>query len=111
MKRLNLLKQVHQGRKAGEVLIPIRTESLNERLRGHWSARARKAKNERSITLMKLNCEGPGKVLPATVTLIRISKPGATGWQRLDSDNLHGALKHVRDGVADYLGIDDGDQR
>jgi hypothetical protein len=29
----------------------------------------------------------------------------------LDSDNLAGALKAVRDGVADWLGIDDRDPR
>lgn len=30
---------------------------------------------------------------------------------KLDSDNLPGAFKHVRDGMADALGIDDGDAR
>ena len=33
------------------------------------------------------------------------------GPRRLDSDNLAAALKHVRDGVADALGMDDGDPR
>lgn len=31
--------------------------------------------------------------------------------RELDSDNLQGALKHVRDGVADALGVDDRDER
>lgn len=39
------------------------------------------------------------------VTLTRV------GPRTLDTDNLAGALKGVRDGVADALGIDDGDPR
>ena len=29
----------------------------------------------------------------------------------MDDDGLTASAKHVRDGVADWLGIDDGDQR
>ena len=42
---------------------------------------------------------------PLTITLTRI------GPRTLDDDNLAGGFKHVRDGVADWLGIDDGDKR
>jgi len=41
---------------------------------------------------------------PLRITLVRI------GPRRLDDDNLAGALKHVRDGIADSLEIDDGDE-
>jgi hypothetical protein len=30
------------------------------------------------------------------------------GKRAMDSDNLHGACKSIRDGIADALGIDDG---
>lgn len=43
--------------------------------------------------------------LPCVVRLTRLS-PGT-----LDDDNLRGALKAVRDGVADRLGVDDRDPR
>ena len=31
--------------------------------------------------------------------------------RRLDSDNLAGSCKHIRDGIADWFGVDDGDAR
>lgn len=39
------------------------------------------------------------------VTLTRVSP------RKCDGDNLQGALKHVRDQVAQELGLDDGDAR
>ena len=47
--------------------------------------------------------EVPG--LPLEVELVRVAP------RRLDSDNLTSSLKAVRDGVADWLGVDDGDER
>ncbi len=44
-------------------------------------------------------------MLPAIVTLKRI------GPRMLDDDNLRSALKAVRDGLADVIGVDDGDAR
>ena len=41
-------------------------------------------------------------VLPVTVVLTRIAP------RRLDGDNLQSGFKAVRDGVADWLGVDDG---
>jgi hypothetical protein len=43
--------------------------------------------------------------VPGKVTITRLAP------RQLDTDNLAGACKHVRDGVADWLGIDDGDLR
>lgn len=40
------------------------------------------------------------------VSLVRIY--GSRG-REMDSDNLAGSMKAVRDGIADALGIDDGD--
>jgi hypothetical protein len=30
------------------------------------------------------------------------------GGRKMDSDNLVGSLKHVRDAVAEWIGVDDG---
>ncbi len=43
--------------------------------------------------------------LPVTVRFTRI------GPKALDSDNLAGSFKHVRDSLAKILGVDDGDDR
>jgi hypothetical protein len=80
--------------------LPIRTNNgLNAR--EHWAARSRRVKKERGLAGTVV----PRFALPCTVTLVRIS-PGL-----LDDDNLRGALKGVRDGIADRLGVDDRDPR
>jgi hypothetical protein len=45
------------------------------------------------------------RVLPCVVTFTRLSAG------ELDDDNLAGSCKAVRDGVADWLGVDDRDKR
>lgn len=40
-----------------------------------------------------------------TITITR------RGGRRMDDDGLTISAKHVRDGIADWLGIDDGDKR
>lgn len=95
--------------------IPIRTTTgLNAR--EHWAARARRVKRERAATLRALLTfvrwyhktdllrvlAGAGV---ASVHLERVSPREA------DSDNVVGGLKAIRDEVAAWLGIDDGDPR
>ncbi|HEV57524.1 MAG TPA: hypothetical protein ENN87_08500 [Phycisphaerales bacterium] len=96
-----------------QVRLDIRTWS-EPNLRGHWARRARRAHQQRqtSRTLVRaaLTALPPAQgVLDGrrriTVRLTRL------GPRRLDSDNLAAALKHVRDGVADAMGLDDGDER
>jgi hypothetical protein len=84
-----------------EVSLPLRTRStLN--LRVHWTKRAKRAQEQRAVVRMRLAVIRQLPALPAVVTLTRI------GPRTLDGDNLQGALKSVRDGVADALGVDDG---
>jgi hypothetical protein len=86
--------------------VPIKaTFTLNSR--EHWSARARKRKAERQhIALAMKAVTVPMFFAPGfLVTLTRI------GPRKLDSDNVQGALKAIRDEVAAQLGIDDGDPR
>jgi hypothetical protein len=42
---------------------------------------------------------------PITITITR------RGGRRMDDDGLTASAKHVRDGISDWLGIDDGDPR
>lgn len=87
--------------------LPIKTAAgLNAR--EHWRVRAQRMKRERYAGAMGFRSMfRPGEILqlPAIVTLTRLS-PGV-----LDSDNLQGALKAVRDGVADAFGMADNDPR
>lgn len=85
------------------VHVHLRTVSaLN--VREHWSTRAARVRNERDLTgwmLKRMTKPEP----PLIVTLTRVAPSNG-----LDDDNLSGALKGVRDAVADWLGVDDKDR-
>lgn len=95
-----------------EVPFKIASE-LNPERHGRWGQKAKNTKIHRAlgyvVTLAHLPrrdgetlAETIGDWFPATVWLVRI------GVQRLDDDNVAGAFKHVRDGIAQALGVDDG---
>lgn len=87
------------------IRLPIRTvNSLNAR--EHWSKRAKRAVQERRTTLILFSqhIARVGDVkLPATILLTRV------GPRAMDDDGCTASLKHVRDSIANCLGIDDGD--
>ena len=92
-----------------EVFLPVRTWSESN-LREHWAKRARRAREQRQAARLLVRAannlaDASVSSDPITITLTRIAP------RRLDSDNLAGSLKAVRDGVADALGIDDGSSR
>lgn len=95
-----------EGRRALTVKLPIATKSLTN-VRMHWAAKHRLAKAQRQpvglVVRSALKVHPP--TMPLEVTLTRIAP------RELDDDNLRGALKSVRDGVADALGLDDRDDR
>lgn len=83
--------------------LPIKTVAgLNAR--EFWRTRATRVKGERMMTAWMVAAHKPDR-FPCVVTMTRLS-PGV-----LDSDNLQGALKAVRDGVADAFGMADNDPR
>lgn len=94
------------------VVAPIKTVS-EANAHEHWRARQKRAKAQRSaaVILTAAHAATAGIVVssgnyyalagPMVVTLTRIAP------RSLDSDNLAGSAKHVRDGIADALGIDD----
>lgn len=82
---------------------PMVTVSENN-MRDHWAVKARRVKEQRTyINGLLADQIGPiTKPVGAVVHLRRI------GPRILDDDNLRGSLKAVRDGVSDWLGVDDG---
>lgn len=79
--------------------LPIRLASTAN-LREHWAKRAKRAKAHRKAALVI-----DKHPLPCVVTIIRC------GSRPMDSDNLAISAKHIRDGIADRLGVDDADPR
>jgi hypothetical protein len=78
--------------------LPIKTGAgLNDRL--HWAARAAKVKIQRRNVCLCL--KRAKKPFPAVITLTRLSAG------TLDDDNLAGAFKAIRDGVADAFELPD----
>lgn len=74
----------------------------------HWRVRQKRAKAQRHLAWAHVCSWGDRvrlKLVPCTVTIIRVAP------REIDSDNLVGSAKHVRDGIADALGINDRDPR
>lgn len=91
-------------RVAVAVELPIKTGAgLNDRC--HWRTRAAKVKRERGAACLAVPGMRVQTALPVTVRLVRLSAG------TLDDDNLQGALKAIRDGVADAYGIPDNEPR
>ena len=86
------------------VTLPIKAESVAN-LREHWRKKHARAQLHRTTAWAELRAASQPRVLlgPIEVTLTRIAP------RSLDSDNLASSLKATRDGVADWLGIDDKD--
>jgi len=82
--------------------LPLHTVS-GMNTREHWSKRKRRAAEHRGLAclVLKPKLRAAPHPLPVQVTVTRIAP------RALDGDNLQAALKHVRDGVADALGVDD----
>lgn len=87
--------------------VPVRTVS-EANAHQHWRERQRRAKEHRHTASWMARAalaKAVSIVWPAKVTMTRVSP------RELDDDNLAGALKHVRDGIADALGMNDRDPR
>lgn len=83
--------------------LPLRTYSEPNR-RDHWAARAKRMRSHRRSAHLA-TATLSARSLPCVVMLTRVAP------RRLDDDNLRAALKGVRDGIADRLGIADNDPR
>jgi hypothetical protein len=87
------------------VEIPIQLVNPLNGSHGHWSKRAKRAKEERTLAGLMTRSLGFAPPLPCTITITRIAP------RALDDDNLAASAKHVRDGIADALEIKDNDPR
>ena len=98
----------HYPKLVGEpvrIVVPIPTVS-EANAHTHWRVRQKRAKSQRlAVTchLLFRRCDLPA--LPCIVTMTRLSP------RKLDDDNAVGAMKHVRDAIAAYYRVDDGDPR
>lgn len=71
----------------------------------HWRTRSTRAKLQRNTARLVMMAHAHQLVrVPLVITIVRL------GRGTLDSDSLPPSGKHVRDGIADALGIDDGDE-
>lgn len=88
------------------ITFPLHT-TTESNAKGHWRTKARRARTQRNGTQLVVAAYLRGRNVagPMVVTFTRVSA------RALDDDNLSSAFKHVRDGVADALGIDDRDPR
>jgi hypothetical protein len=92
-----------------QYVVNIRTVSeANRASHEHWRKRQQRAKQQRSNAAWSAEaCSKPKRwPLPCVIKLTRIAPSNG-----LDSDNLPVSMKHVRDGIADAMGIDDRDPR
>ena len=80
--------------------LPIKITSPANGSHGHWSADAKRRKDQRTIVKWHMRQFAPVP-LPVVVTLTRI------GVRDLDDDNLAAGFKSVRDEVAAWLGCGD----
>ena len=90
--------------------IPIKVIS-EMNWRGHWASRARRVKHQKGLAyahcLKEIGFKPKDNELPGLyhITLTRLK-----GYRErdFDGDNLQSAFKAVRDGIAMYMGVDDG---
>jgi len=68
---------------------------------------ARRRKAERFVAKIGARCAHVRPLRNDEVATITMTRRG----RKMDDDNLGGAFKAVRDGIADALQIDDGDER
>lgn len=86
-----------------KISLPFKTVSVLN-VREHWAKKARRVKTERNVTQMMVKTLPITRRISYVVTLTRLAP------RKLDGDNLAGSFKAIRDGVADALGLDDGDE-
>ena len=87
-----------------EVVLPVRLVS-EANAHEHWRERQKRAKYQRQVA--GLLCRLPGGWMPIQPGRARRVLMTRVAANQLDSDNAVGAAKHVRDGIADAMGIDD----
>jgi hypothetical protein len=88
------------------VALPFFLES-RANYRGHTRSKKhiRMVREQRNVTRMVLDSRARKPTLPCTIKLTRIA-PRFLDWD----DNLPMSFKSVKDGICDWLGVDDRDR-
>lgn len=89
------------------VTVPIRIESLNKTYSEHWRTRSKRNTSHRAAVWFSLKAaKAAHDLAPCVVTLTRIAP------RRVDAhENLRAGFKSAVDAVADWIGLDDADER
>jgi hypothetical protein len=95
------------------VSVPVRTVSEANQ-REHWTVRNRRKKGQQEATLFVLCAVNGDSILSTRAVAVWMGVDvhlTRYASRALDSDNLVGSMKHVRDAIAFWIGVDDGDPR
>ena len=112
-----VLRRVLLDRYVAHWSAPLRLTNAANR-RGHWRLHSEATREQRSLACaMTSGLIGDGN----SVSIDRLRVAASRGElavviqrvapRRLDSDGATASVKHIRDGIADALGLDDGDPR
>lgn len=88
--------------------LPIKTIS-EANCRDHWAKKAKRVKEQRRIAYLTAR-QHFGILSESCLSTIIVSFT-RIATRKLDDDNVRSALKAIRDGIADYLQVDDGNER
>ena len=84
--------------------LPLRIESTPNK-REHWTAKAKRTSAHRQTAYYAMKAHRAPRWDRIKVRLTRVAP------RAMDDDNLAAGFKAVRDGIADWLAIDDGSAR
>jgi hypothetical protein len=84
------------------VMLPLQTKSEANQ-RGSWRTKEKRRKEQVNVASLSIR-SGTMHHRRRRVSRVEVTRIGP---RKLDTDNLHGALKYVRDGIALGLGIND----
>lgn len=90
-----------------EFFLNMKISGLNKSARfQHWGKQANVTKKQRTYSAVVSS----NHIVASGIETCKKYKIKLTryGKRILDDDNLSGGFKHVRDGIADALGVDDG---
>jgi len=88
----------------------IKISGLNKSARyQHWGKLAGIAKKQRTLAAIATSNQiVAGKIKSGSKYSVELTR---FGKKKLDDDNIVGSLKHIRDGIADALGVNDGSDK
>lgn len=85
---------------------PMRISTETNRRDAHWGKRNKRRGSHRSTAALQMRAAIRTRPkLPVVIVLVRVAP------RRLDDGNLASAFKGIQDGIADWLGVDDGDSQ